>query len=129
MYDRYSPGALTNMDGASSLYVLKISKVLGGKESSVYILMITMHPFAKSQFNIKKKLQFNLTRARACDDNIKPYLNLFDITRLMLSTGVNLNDIPLDEKIPCYLFRGNDYLIKREKNQTPPSPLESFFPL
>lgn len=114
MYD--PPGFLSNTNGAISTYVVRISEVLSGKESSQYILILTTHKFSKSQFNLKKVQQFKLIRSSGWDDKISNKVNSIDTmdkrkntTRLILSKGVKPEDIPLNETLPCYIFRGNDY--------------------
>lgn len=102
--------------GNEKILVAKVSKVLQGNESSEYILILTGRQFSKADFDVRKLLQFNLTRVKGLDDTVRNRLyfpgsarNETAFARLLFSKGVRREEVPLDKTLPCYLFRGNDY--------------------
>lgn len=120
MYSRFSPGSFFNMCGSASTFVVKISKIVDGKESAEYILMATNHSFDKKEFDAKKNLQFNLLRIPAFDEKVTNLIYLDtqkSIPLLLLSKEAKLEEIPLDETLPAYLFLGNKYAAKNWKKK------------
>lgn len=120
MYDRFPPGAFLNMSGATSTFVVKISKIVEGKEGAEYVLIATNHSFDKKEFDAKKNLQFNLLRIPAFDEKVNNLL-YFDtqktIPALLLSKEAKLEEIPLDRTLPAYIFLGNEYAVKNWKKK------------
>lgn len=114
MYE--TPGFLSNTNGAISTYVVRISRVLSGKEQSQYILLLSTHQFVKDQFNAKTTQEFSLIRSSGWDDKIRNTNDFNEKTAkrkrvpfFKLSKGVRLKDLPVDETLPAYVFLGNDY--------------------
>ncbi len=111
IYDVTPEGYNLNYSGASKIYVVKVSKIITGKVDSDYLFVVTNKKFNKGDFKIKKTFEFKLQRAKACDDKIRSFRNLFEtederyIPRVRLSSGVTLEGMPLDETLPCYVLR------------------------
>jgi hypothetical protein len=111
MYDVVPVGFNLSFSGPSMMYVVKISKIISGQESSNYIFVASTKTFKKSDFKANKTIEFTLKRIKACDNKIKNYENLLTagngkpIPALKLSSGAKMEDMPLDETLPCYLFR------------------------
>jgi hypothetical protein len=117
MYDRTPDTYPHNFYTENSRnYVVKISRIIQGHESSEYILILTVRSFPRSTYDKNKTIRLNLTRMSSCDDKIRDQLNYSEASatkkarpRLIPSSGVTMKDVPLDTTLPCYLFRGNDY--------------------
>lgn len=103
--------------GSTSILIVKVSKVLKGRETSKFIIVRftgKKSNYYDSEFTGKEIFRLNLERTNFCDDFIGSmlFVRTFDenenITKersdLKFVSGMSENQIPADLKMPCYFI-------------------------
>ena len=103
--------------GITNILVVRVSKILKGQETSKFIIVRfngKKNNYFNSEFTENEVFKLKLERTNICDDFIESllFVRVFDVNKnvkkersdLKFVPGVNENEIPSDNKIPCYFI-------------------------